>query len=202
MTRKFFFRQNGGIMINRIEGMVKGISELPNGGLTFRNLVIVAIVAAIAYRIISKISEIVIDSIDARNKTPNLRNLFRQPYEPGLIKIMDNVISKATTDITFFGWRYISAPGYRDRIAMDEVADRIEWLSKNRGNITEEDLKVGRTFTATDKILNLYEAGDDKLGKMNDFSATLCSVRDCYFDICGANSYGWHKWNGHSVFGQ
>jgi len=79
--------QYGGIMIYRIEGMFKGIRELPNGDLTFRNLVIVAIVAAIAYRIISKISEIVIDSIDARNKTPNLRNIFRQPYEPGLIKL-------------------------------------------------------------------------------------------------------------------
>ena len=192
--------QYGGIMIYRIEGMFKGIRELPNGDLTFRNLVIVAIVAAIAYRIISKISEIVIDSIDARNKTPNLRNIFRQPYEPGLIKTMDGVIANATTDITFFGWRYISAPGYRGRIAMDEVADRIEWLSKNQDNITEEDLNVGRTFTDADKIFNLYKEGNKKLEKMNDFSASLCSVRDCYFDLYGCASYGSNKWHGHSVF--
>jgi len=195
--------QHRGIMIYRIEGMFKGISELPNGGLTFRNLVIVAIVAAIAYRIISKISEIVIDSIDARNKTPNLRNIFRQSYEPGLIKTMDDVISNATTDITFFGWRYISAPGYRGQIAMDEVADRIDWLSNNRDNITEEDLKIGRTFTDAHqpcKIYELYKKGDKKLKKMNNFSAILGSLRDCYFDLFGCNSYGSNKWQSHSVF--
>ena len=191
-------------MVNRIEGVIKGISELPKEGITFRNVMIVAIVAAIAYRIISKLSEMVIDSIDARNKAPNLRNIFRQHYVPGLIKTMDDVISNATTDITFFGWRYISAPGYRDRIAMDEVADRIEWLSKNRDNlkITEEDLKVGQTFTDADKILKLYGTGDNKLVEMNAFSRELCYLRDCYFDCFGCGSYGWHKWHGYGVFGQ
>src|ERR1700733_5842444 len=148
-------------MSHRISEIVHRLIDHPRDFLTAKNLIIAGCVGVIAYQAISKFVEILIDFADNRWKIANLRNIFRKPYEAGLLQTMDQVLVHATTDFTFLGWRYISAPGYRGRISMEEVADRIDWLSENQADITEEDRAIGRTFA--DKILNLYDQGDKKI---------------------------------------
>jgi hypothetical protein len=185
---------NGGVVSLKINEFVYRVIEHPRDFLTARNLVIVGIIARLA---ITKLVEMLIDFVDDKRKRSNLRNIFRQPYEPGLLKNMDDVLTNATTDITFLGWRYITAAGYRGRIAMEEVADRIEWLSENQTNITQEDRVIGQTFA--NKIVDLYDQGDEKRNQ-NFFTGFVCGLRDRHFDLFGVREYGVHKWYMLSVF--
>jgi hypothetical protein len=185
-------------MLDRINKIVNNFIEHPRGFLTPKNVVIASSVGLIAYKAISKFVEVLIDFADNKRKIPNLRIIFRKPYEPGLLKVMNNILTTATTDITFLGWRYITAPGYRGRISMQEVADRIEWLSENQANITGKERAIGQTFA--DKILDLYNKGDEKLKFINLFTGTICAFRDNRFDLFGVRLYGGDKWEVLSVF--
>lgn len=182
----------------KISEFICRVAEHPRGFLTPRNLVIAACVGVIARLAITKVVEMVIDFVDSRRNTPNLRVTFRKPYEPDLLKTMDHILTNAMTDISFFGWRYIAVEGYRGRISMDEVAERIEWLSKHEANIAPEDLAIGQTFA--DKILDLYEQGDRKNSDNNSFTGIICAFRDRQFDLFGVQLYGSHKWDGLTVF--
>jgi hypothetical protein len=184
-------------MLYRISEIVHESIKHPSSFLKPRNAVIAGCAGLVAYRIISKLAEMLIDFLDKKTKTANIRNLFRKPYDLSLFQVMDNVLTRATTDITFLGWRFITVPGYRGRISMEEVADRIEWLSENQADITEGDRRIGQSFV--DKIRDLYAAGDNKLNDINTISGFICCLRDNHFDP-GANEYGWHKWNGLTLF--
>lgn len=182
----------------KINEFIYRVIEHPRDFLTIRNLVIVGCIGVIANLAITKVVEALIDFIDDKRKIPNLRNIFRQPYEPGLLKKMDHILLNATTNISFFGWRYITMEGYRGQISMEEVADRVEYLNEHREIIDPEDLKVGQLFA--DKILSLYDQGDQKTKDKNLFTGIICELRDRHFDFFGVREYGYARWNGHTVF--
>jgi hypothetical protein len=182
----------------KIDELFYRVMEQPRDFLTARNLIVVGCIGVIANLAITKVVETLIDYVDHKRKIPNLRNIFRQRYEPGLLKNMDNVLTNAMTNISFFGWRYITVPGYRGRISMEEAADRIEWLSKHQDNIFLEDRAIGQAFA--DKILDLYDRGDQKTKHKNFFTGMICELRDRHFDFFGVREYGYARWNGHTVF--
>lgn len=182
----------------KINEFIYRVVEHPRDFLTPKNLVIAACVGLIARLAITKVVEMVIDFVDSTRNTPNLRVTFRKPYEPGLLKTMDHILTNATTGFSFFGWRYIAVEGYRGRISMDEVADRIEWLSKHEANITSDDLEIGQEFA--EKIYELYKQGNSIIEDKGMFIDLICALRDNHFDLVGADVYGEHKWLGRSVF--
>jgi len=182
----------------KINEIIYRVIDQPRDFLTIRNLVAVGCIGAVANLAITKVVETLIDCVDNKRKVPNLRNIFRQPYEPGLLKKMDHVLLNATTDISFFGWRYITMEGYRGKVSMEEVADRIEWLNEHQDNVDSEDLKVGQSFA--DKISDLYDKGDYKNKDKNFFTGIVCLLRDSHYDLFGVRLYGAQKWDGLTVF--
>lgn len=175
--------------------------DSPPPYLNYRNSLLAICVGLVAWRVFSKCSELLIDTYDRWKGHQNIRILFSQPYRPGLLKEIETVLDRATTNITFLGYRYITAEGYRGSIAMDSAADQIEWLSeewsKKRLQISNDDLLICKRLAP--KVYGLYQRGDEVLNQMNWLSGTICALRDTHCDF-GANEYGSHRWNSLDIF--
>ncbi|MGH2612871.1 MAG: hypothetical protein ACRDFB_07455, partial [Rhabdochlamydiaceae bacterium] len=96
-------------MVYSTSAVVNRFIEHPSDFLTRKNIVITSCIGFIAYLAISKFVEKVVDWADNYRNIPNIRVIFRKPYEPGLLKTMDDVLNNAKTEISFMGWRSVTA---------------------------------------------------------------------------------------------
>src|SRR5579872_1122029 len=84
-------------LLHHINEFTSRFGVSPRDLLRPRNVVIAGCASLIAYKVISKAVEMLIDFVDRKRGIPNIRVIFRKPYEPGLIEAMDDVLDKART---------------------------------------------------------------------------------------------------------
>jgi hypothetical protein len=144
---------------------------------TVRNSCAASIASLIAWKIVSKCADFIVDTYDRWSDHKNIRVLFNQPYRPGLLKELSDVLDQATTNITFLGFYYITAPGYRGYIGIDSANERIVQLDAERlkNRMDAENFKL----VLVQNIFKLYQDGDEILNRMNWFSGTIGALRRC-----------------------
>lgn len=131
--------------------------------------------------------------------TQNITTTINKPYEgiQTYQQLLD-IVEKAQPDISFWGWRYITAEGYQGRGSLEDLAEKVGNLSETHLTISKDERVVGKKIGAF--IIQLYNESDRKLEQKFFLTRILCYLRDVHFDIFACDDSVPEKWSAYTCY--
>lgn len=109
------------------------------------------------------------------DKEINYRNLKTIIMQAPSFSILDEVISDARVDISYFGLRYLEMPDYEGRISIDSLGWRVTDMATNT-DYDEAERRIGKKIPKT--LLRLYKESEEKLKEKNLITKIFCLFCD------------------------
>lgn len=186
----------------RIGTIVNRLIEHPRDYLNVKTVLGSAAVVCIVAEILKEISYQVLN-YHQRGK-PEIVAVFKKPYEPGLLKEIHQILENGQDRVSILGAWTLFSKDYHGEIRLDQIARRINELSKQLIEISVEERAYGQAIS-----ILLYRISEDfhwtNHGEwksyLHTFSAIIGSFRNKHYQkLFGFDKYGYWTNSPKDVF--
>lgn len=103
-----------------------------------------------------------------------------------------NLLERSTSNISFFGGKYITVEGIAGYVYMGSLVNRVALLVKKDWNFTMQQRVHGKIIDA--KITKLFDELDEKMKNANFLTRIFSYIRECFSDP----QFRWTEWWQHT----